>query len=60
MISNETAREALQGLTPQEREYALKILQELEQNGSSKSYEDLMLSEYKEVPVDIITFIKDP
>lgn len=50
---------ALENLSPQEKAYALKILHELSENGTSKMYEDLLMSDYKEVPVDIETFITD-
>ena len=50
---------ALDTLSPNEREYALKILQEISQ-GNMESYNNLVLSEYKEAPVDIETFLHDP
>ena len=49
----------LDSLSPQEREYALQILGELNTKGESKAYDDLRYADYKEIPVDIITFIKD-
>ena len=54
MISNE-----LNNLSEKERELALKILKEMSEKGSSKIYEDLKYSEYKEIPVDIETFLTD-
>jgi len=59
-MSKELDLSALDSLSPQEKAYALQVLQELSQNGNSKMYEDLLLSDYKETPTDIITFIKDP
>ena len=49
----------LEGLTPREKEYALKILSDLSQN-NSKSYNDLISADYDEIPVDIDTFLHDP
>ena len=56
---DESVMKELQGLSEKEREYALKILNEFADNGDSKLYNELVYSEYKEVPVDILTFIKD-
>lgn len=52
--------EELNNLSEQEKEIALKILQEYSDNGNSTLYQQMVLEDYKEVPVDIITFIKDP
>ena len=49
----------LNNLTKEEKLAVLKILKEYSQNGKSDYYNKLLLSDYKEVPVDIITFIKD-
>ena len=49
----------LDALSPIEKEYALKILQELASKGSSEDYDNLKYAEYKEVPVDIETFLTD-
>ena len=49
----------LDSLSPQEREYALQILGELNTNGESKSYDDLRYADYDEIPVDIDTFLHD-
>lgn len=51
--------EQLNLLSDKEREIALKILSELQTDGKSKLYDDIKYAEYKEIPVDIITFIKD-
>ena len=54
MISNE-----LNNLNEKEKELALKILKELSEKGNSQIYDDLRYAEYKEVPVDIETFLSD-
>ncbi len=45
-------------LSPQEKEIALQILKEVSA-GNSDTLEKLKYAEYKEIPVDIITFVKD-
>ena len=57
-MTNDTLKE-LQGLSEQERAYALEILKEYSQHGSSKKLDNLIYSDYKEVPVDIETFLTD-
>ena len=47
----------LNNLTEQEKEQALKILKEFSKEGVSKTYTDLLYSDYNEVPVDIETFL---
>ena len=54
MISKE-----LNNLSEKEKELALQILKEMSQKGTSQTYEDLKYSEYKEIPVDIETFLTD-
>lgn len=49
----------LDKLTDIEREAALRILKEYSESGNSKTYSDLILADYAEPPVDIITFVKD-
>lgn len=49
----------LDRLNEAEKELALKILKEYEKNGYSDIYNKLLLEDYKENPVDIITFIED-
>lgn len=51
--------DALNGLSEDEKQVALQILGQFSENGKSKIYEDLLYKDYKEIPVDIITFIKD-
>ena len=50
---------ALDSLSQEERDYALRVLQEYAQ-GSAQLFDELKYADYKEIPVDIITFIKDP
>lgn len=57
MMSNDFKE--LEGLSKEERELALKILSEYSTTGSSSTYNELLVSDFKETPVDIITFIKD-
>lgn len=45
--------------TDKEKHYLRLILEELSQFGYSQTYTDVWLSDYKEVPVDIMTFISD-
>lgn len=49
----------LQNLSDKEKEYAIQILKQLSEEGSSELYEELIYQDFKERPVDIITFIKD-
>lgn len=51
---------SLNSLSAEERALALKILEEYATNdGTSKLLDDLRYADYQEIPVDIITFIKD-
>lgn len=52
--------EELNGLSEKEKELALQILKQFSQSGKSELYNNLLYEDYKEIPVDIITFIKDP
>ena len=49
----------LKNLTEKEKETFYQILKELSDSGNSDTYKNLLLSDFKEIPVDIITFIKD-
>ena len=49
----------LNGLSPAEKEYALKILQQYADAGSSELFDNLKYADYEEIPVDIITFMHD-
>lgn len=57
MISNNFNQ--LDKLNSEERKIALRILNEMSSEGVSSLYNDLLYSEYKEIPVDIITFLTD-
>lgn len=60
MISNSSVDlPELQGLSEQEREIALKILDDMSDNGKSKDYDDILYADYEEIPVDIETFLHD-
>lgn len=52
--------EELNGLSEEERKIALEILQQLSNDGYSDKYQELLYDDYEEIPVDIITFLKDP
>lgn len=45
--------------SPEEQKILLKILEEIRDNGDSKTYEELWLADYKEIPVDKYTFLTD-
>ena len=49
----------LDKLSDEERRYALNILKEYSQEGKSKKLNSLILEDYKETPVDILTFVDD-
>ena len=45
--------------TKDEKDILKRILWEIAEYGESKTYEDIWLADYKEIPVDIDTFIND-
>lgn len=49
----------LEGLSPEEREAVLTILEQYSKTGKSELYNELTYKDFKEIPVDIITFLKD-
>lgn len=57
MINQE---ELLKSLSEEERKLVTQILKEYGEQGKSSTYNDLFFTEYKEVPVDIETFLHDP
>lgn len=59
MTENSMNLSTLNDLSPEEREYALKILQEVMSTGNSEKLQKLMYEDYEEVPVDIETFLHD-
>ena len=50
----------LENLSKEERELALSILKEYSDKGVSSKLNELLLEDWREIPVDISTFIKDP
>lgn len=51
--------EELNNLSEQEKQIALQILKDLQEKGVSKQFDDLKYADYKEIPVDIETFLTD-
>lgn len=51
--------ELLAGLNDEEKKLVFQILTEFGEQGSSKTYNDLLMVDYKEFPVDILTFVTD-
>ena len=47
----------LEGLSQEERDVVLQMMKEFSSCGKSKIYEDLLYADYKEIPVDIETFL---
>lgn len=58
-MSNDLDLQELNGLSEKEREAVLSILRDISINGKSKKLEDLKYQDYREIPVDIETFITD-
>lgn len=50
----------LENLSSEERLEVLKIFKELSDSGISEEYNNLILQDYDEIPVDIETFLRDP
>ena len=59
MFDNQLENE-LSGLSPEERAAVLKILQEYSTGDNSSTFNELLYSDYDEVPVDIDTFLHEP
>lgn len=55
----DTNLDLLNTLSEEEKALALKVLKEFEQSGTSKSFDDLLYTDYAEIPVDITTFLHD-
>ena len=49
----------LASLSEEERKAVLQILNEVSTEGSSQKYHQILYSDYEQIPVDILTFIKD-
>lgn len=52
-------KEQLNSLSPEERKLALEILEQYAKRGSSDIFNELVYSDYEEIPVDIETFLTD-
>ena len=59
MLGNQLLDQQLNNMSLSEKEIALKILKEMSESGVSQTYEDLKYVDYKEIPVDIETFLTD-
>ena len=57
--TNNILNSALEGLSEEERELTFKILNEIQNNGSSSTLDNIYNEDYEEIPVDIDTFIED-
>ena len=53
------SKEQLESLSPEERKLALEILEQYAKKGSSDIFNELIYSDYEEIPVDIETFLTD-
>lgn len=60
VLPNNIDLSSLDSLTAAEREYAIQILKELSAAGVSQKYDELLYSDYEEIPVDVETFLKNP
>lgn len=60
MIPNNLNFDELNNLTEEEKKLALQILSEFSSNGSSEKFNELLYSDYEEIPVDIDTFLTSP
>lgn len=49
----------LEGLSPAEKEMVLKILEEMQEEGNSSTFENLLYADYEEIPVTIEKFLHD-
>lgn len=58
-MANINTNDLLQNLSPEEKEIAMKLLQDIS-HGDNSAYNKLLYDDYTEIPVDIITFINDP
>ena len=53
------SKEQLEKLSPEEQKIALEILKQYANKGSSDIFNELIYSDYEEIPVDIETFLHD-
>ena len=49
----------LESLSKEERQAVLEILKEYSKTGNSNKYNNILYEDYKEIPVDIKTFLHD-
>lgn len=59
MVSDNLQNTALENLSEEEKKVVAEILAQISAEGKSQLLDDIKYSDYKEIPVDIITFIKD-
>ena len=59
MVSGNLQDSALGSLSEEEKKVVAQILSQISTDGKSQLLDDIRYSDYKEIPVDIITFIKD-
>lgn len=57
MLDNQLNYKELEGLSDAEKQAVLKILQEYSDNGTSDTYNDILYSDYDEIPVSIDEFL---
>lgn len=58
-LSPERFQNLMQTLDENEQSLIIKILEEYADSGQSKTYNDIWLEDYEEIPVDIDTFLED-
>ena len=59
MNLKDISKEQLNKLSPEEKKIALSILEQYAKDGSSDIFNNLVYSDYEEIPVDIETFLDD-
>lgn len=59
MVSDKLNMDALNNLSKEEKELAIKILKEYAETGLSETLDDLKYNDFDEIPVDIDTFLDD-
>ena len=56
---SQSALDKLNELTPEQRQVAIKILKDTLENNKSTTFNELLETDYEEIPVDIDTFLTD-
>lgn len=56
---SQSALDKLNELTPEQRQVAIKILKDTLENNKSATFNELLETDYEEIPVDIDTFLTD-